>query len=162
MEMLGVIIVFGVFYWLWTAYNGSSANKSAPQRTATIQFKIYASRKEAMEDAHPLSAHGSFDQEVVGESHYQGMLSKIVASIPSGHDFVQATLEMEPNNPYDKNAVAVKIAGQLVGYLPKAAAKEYRKLAKAESIPAITVCPAIIRGSPDTSYGVWLGIPELA
>ena len=159
--VFGIIILLGSLFMLWMVFSKTDKPSAAP-RTATVQFKVYSSRKEAMADGHPLSSGGRFDQEVVGESNYQPMLTKIVASIPSGHDFVQATLEMEPNNPYDKNAVAVKIAGQLVGYLPKAAAKEYRKLAKTENIPASAVCPAIIRGSADTSYGVWLGLTELA
>lgn len=161
MELLGALIVFCAFYWLWTAYTASKPLPGGASRKVTVQFKAYSTRKEAMADGHPLSA-GGFDQEVVGESNYQSILVQLVAATPSGHNFVQATLEMETNNPYDKNAVAVKIAGQLVGYLPRDAAKEYRKLAKAENLPVSTVCPAIIRGSTDTAYGVWLGIPELA
>lgn len=154
MELIGFIVLIGILFFGWRWLMGSS-------RTMTIQFKVYASRAEAMKDGHPLSSGGRFDQEVVGESHYQSMIAKIVASMPAGHDFVQSTLEMESNNPHDRNAVAVKIAGQLVGYLPRAPAKEYRKLAKAEGIPVIAPCPAIIKGSDDTAYGIWLGLPEL-
>ena len=53
----------------------------------------------------------------------------IVASnhIPGAEDFVKtlqagvdATLVREPNNPFDRNAVAVWIDGQKVGHVPKA------------------------------------------
>ena len=152
MEVILVIIAAAIAWYLY---------KKLSPNTMTIQFKVYASRAEAMKDGHPLSSGGRFDQEVVGESHYQSIIAKIVASMPAGHNYVQSTLEMESNNPHDSNAVAVKIAGQLVGYLPKAAAKEYRKLAKSEGIPAIAHCPATIRGSADTAYGIWLGLPEL-
>ncbi len=36
-----------------------------------------------------------------------------------------AVLVPEPANPYDVNAIAVQIDGQVVGYLPRATAQEY-------------------------------------
>jgi len=150
MEVIFVIVFIAAIWYLYRASN----------RTFTVELKAYTTREEAMDDGHLLSENG-FDQEVVGESHYQSILVKIVDSLPDGYDFVQATLELEHDNPHDKNAVAVKIASRLVGHLPRAAAKEYRRLAKIKNIPEVAPCPAIIRGSADTNYGVWLGLPEL-
>jgi hypothetical protein len=36
-----------------------------------------------------------------------------------------AVLVPEPTNPYDANAIAVQIEGQIIGYLPRATAQEY-------------------------------------
>ncbi len=60
---------------------------------------------------------GQDDLEVVGELAYQAGLWRLcggtVGDMP------------EPTNPYDANAIAVQIDGQVVGYLPRAAAQEY-------------------------------------
>jgi hypothetical protein len=70
---------------------------------------------------------GGLEVGVVGESHYQDALTAIVGGkrpesvrIPT-----QATLLPEPDNPYDPNAVAVYIAGQKVGHLPRPAAQAF-------------------------------------
>jgi hypothetical protein len=59
--------------------------------------------------------------EVVGESNYQKALSEILGPhTRAGYDEeLGAVIELEPSNPYDSNAVAVKIRGYLVGYLPR-------------------------------------------
>lgn len=60
-------------------------------------------------------------QDAVGESFYQEAL----ISICDGHSDdgdnlpVLAVLQPEPDNPYDKNAVAVVVEGKQIGYLPK-------------------------------------------
>ena len=98
MEIIIIIVAIAVLVYLY---------KNLFAGTTTVQFKAYATRKEAMEDAHPLSSGNRFDQEVVGESFYQDILRKIVAALPAGHEYVQATLVMENDNPHDSNAVAV-------------------------------------------------------
>lgn len=61
-----------------------------------------------------LATSGS--QDVVGESNYQDALR-------SAHDQYGraqlAQLVREPRNKYDRNAVAVRLCGQTVGYLPR-------------------------------------------
>jgi rubrerythrin len=70
---------------------------------------------------------GQDDLEVVGELAYQAALWRLCSGAPGDrvrHDIV-AVLVPEPTNPYDANAIAVQIDGQLVGYLSRATAQEY-------------------------------------
>lgn len=58
--------------------------------------------------------------EVVGESHYQDALWRIVGADRGSrrvHQPAKATLVPEPDNPYDPNAIGVWVAGHQVGYL---------------------------------------------
>jgi hypothetical protein len=83
---------------------------------------------------------GGLEVGVVGESHYQDVLTAIVGGkrpesvrIPT-----QATLVPELDNPYDPNAVAVYIAGRKVGHLPRPAAQAFapvgRRLAEQQQV----------------------------
>lgn len=97
----------------------------------------------------------SYTQEVVGEASYIDNLRKIVGT--SGKEVrlegLTATLVHEPDNQHDSNAVAIKINGMVVGYLPRAAAKKH-----IATIKDTITCPAIIigGGKDRPNYGVWL------
>ena len=70
---------------------------------------------------------GQDDLEVVGELAYQDTLWRLCSGTLGDrvrHDIV-AVLVPEPTNPYDANAIAVQINGQVVGYLSRATAQEY-------------------------------------
>jgi hypothetical protein len=70
---------------------------------------------------------GQDDLEVVGELAYQAALWRLCGGTVGDkvrHDIV-AVLVPEPANPYDANAIAVQIDGQVVGYLSRATAQEY-------------------------------------
>ena len=70
---------------------------------------------------------GQDDLEVVGELAYQAVLWRLCGETVGDrvrYDIV-AVLVPEPANPYDANAIAVQIDGQVVGYLPRATAQEY-------------------------------------
>jgi hypothetical protein len=72
----------------------------------------------------PSTAH----MRVVGESHYQEVLSQIVSRCvpaPDGHPCFPVVLVPEPDNPYDSNAIAVISALGCVGYLPRDDARRY-------------------------------------
>jgi HIRAN domain len=99
---------------------------------------------------------GGLEVGVVGESHYQDALTAIVCgkrpeSVPIP---TQATLVLEPDNPYDPNAVAVYIAGRKVGHLPRPAAQAFapvgRRLADQQQVGA---CSASITGGWDRGDG---------
>jgi hypothetical protein len=66
--------------------------------------------------------------EVVGESHYQDALWRIVGGRCSERVRypIAAVLMPEPDNPYDRNAIQVMIGGELVGYLCRVDAAAYR------------------------------------
>lgn len=90
-----------------------------------------------------------FEQEVVGESHYQKTLREL-AGPPRGQPLYYhsiANLYLEHENPYDPYAVRVDIHGQTVGYLPKEDAIRYRKEMYYRDLGYITLCCAAqIRG----------------
>jgi hypothetical protein len=72
---------------------------------------------------------GAQDLEVVGESHYQKNLERLVG--PRRRDErvrsdIYALLVPEDGNPYDANAVAIWIEGLKVGHLSRADARRYR------------------------------------
>ncbi len=71
---------------------------------------------------------GSESLEVVGESHYQEALWRIVGGLrPEPVRFeTHAMLVPEPENDYDANAIAILVAGLKVGYLSREDAAIYR------------------------------------
>jgi|SRR5262245_8387228 len=70
---------------------------------------------------------GNETLEVVGESHYQDALWRIVGGVRTERvrSDVIAVLMPEPDNPYDVNAIKVLISGYLVGRLSRADAAAY-------------------------------------
>src|SRR5690348_3570504 len=70
---------------------------------------------------------GQDDLEVVGELAYQDALWRLSGGMLGDRIRRQivAVLVPKPTNPYDANAIAVQIDGQVVGYLPRATAQEY-------------------------------------
>lgn len=79
---------------------------------------------------------GAYACDVAGESHYQEALRLAVQTLERhGNTPLLALLTPESNNAHDSNAVSVRIAGQLVGHLPREVAPEYRKLLAREGIP---------------------------
>lgn len=70
---------------------------------------------------------GQDDLEVVGERAYQDVLWDLSGGTVGDRirRHIVAVLVPEPANPYDTNAIAVQIEGQVVGYLPRATAQEY-------------------------------------
>src|SRR5665811_2274272 len=70
---------------------------------------------------------GGDSLEVRGESYHQDELRFIVENI--GRE-VPAILVPEPQNPHDSNAVAVWVAGLLVGHLPRELAPTFQPAAQ--------------------------------
>jgi hypothetical protein len=73
---------------------------------------------------------GWTDLEVVGESHYQDNLWRLVGGRRQSDERVRvdvvAVLAAEPDNPYDANAIAVWVRGLKVGYLSREDAQRYQ------------------------------------
>ncbi|MGH3802583.1 MAG: HIRAN domain-containing protein, partial [Pseudonocardiaceae bacterium] len=71
---------------------------------------------------------GSHDLEVVGESHYQDALWRVVGGRTTDRvrAEVQAALVAESDNVYDPNAISVWIDGMRVGYLSREDSEVYR------------------------------------
>lgn len=99
---------------------------------------------------------GSFGINAVGESNYQEALEK-VAGGRKQHGVnrqVTAELELEDENPFDSNAVLVRIEGLKVGYLSRDNAKRFRQEAgkQLEGVRRI-LCRGRIRGGWDRGRG---------
>lgn len=96
--------------------------------------------------------------EASGESHRAKATRSFFQSIDrpgGGVTFTVATLELEPKNAYDKNAVKVVLAGQHIGYIPagisgKVAAR-CRRLGRNE----VATMPARVWGRPEDRGGHW-------
>lgn len=108
--------------------------------------------------------------DVVGESHYQGVLESVAGGKTSdGARYPEhmAILLPEPDNEYDANAVRVFLAkdgvgggaGGVVGYLSRDDAVSYRPVIdRVAEMGAITACHARLKGGWDRniSFGVTL------
>lgn len=99
---------------------------------------------------------GSFGVGAVGESNYQEALEKVSGG-RRNHGVsrqVTAELELEDDNPFDSNAVLVRIDGLKVGYLSRADARAFRQEAggRVEGARRI-LCRGRIRGGWDRGRG---------
>ena len=94
---------------------------------------------------------------VVGESQYQPALQQIAHR----GRICEATLMPEPENPFDRNAVVVKIQGEVVGYLPRSYARKYQR--RLVTLTEPHRCPAkLIGGTRDKpSFGVLIDQREV-
>jgi hypothetical protein len=94
----------------------------------------------------------------VGESQYQPALKRIART----GRLRWATLQPEPDNPFDVNAVAVLIRGEIVGYLTRTDARRYQRRLRA-LIEPLQVPAKLIGGTRDKpSFGVLLDCREVA
>ena len=77
-----------------------------------------------------LLCEGRFDLDVVGESHYQDSLWRLVGGRRRPEERVRidvyAVLTAETDNLYDANAVSVWVQDLKVGYLSRGDAERYR------------------------------------
>ncbi|MDO5769307.1 MAG: HIRAN domain-containing protein [Psychrobacter sp.] len=101
-----------------------------------------------------------FNTPIVGESNYQKALRKNFKdpnAFRKGESaFVDVDLVYEPNNPYDKNAVAVVSAYGTLGYLSKQDAIRYRHLCEGERDTLSVRCK--IYGGSKGLYGAWVDL----
>ena len=122
-------------------------------------------REEAKEEAYRKEEQamgflvGDDEVDVVGESHYQNALQRIVGDPPTGglrYDCA-VVLVRELENKYDENAVRVEIEGHTVGYLPSEEAEDFQPLLlQLESQTRTAKCHAEILGGSRGLLGVRL------
>jgi len=121
---------------------------------------------------------GGNSLDVVGESNYQGALEKVAGGKAERPTEVQAMacLVREPENPYDRNAVAVYMRGQQVGHLSRNDASQYAPILDDLSAKYMLTCCCVGRltggwrrqlpssgGEPvidEGDFGVVLGLAE--
>lgn len=108
-------------------------------------------------------SNGWCNQQVVGESHYLPALRRI---LPHGGRWreeleLSALLVPEPANRHDPNAVAVRVDGSTVGYLPKEVAARYQPmlldLARRELVARV---PCRVWGGTFDGYDDGLAVSE--
>jgi len=95
---------------------------------------------------------GGFNTEVVGEASYKQQLRSVFGS-GEGRKHFEASLDAEPGNPHDPNAIKVSINGGTVGYLPRPSAKRYGKKYGSRS----QTCGAVVVAR-EGGLGVWLDL----
>jgi hypothetical protein len=102
---------------------------------------------------------------VVGESHYQPAIREACGWQGPGSDTFfdcMAELVPEPTNPYDPNAIMVKIEGRQVGHLSRQDAAEYGDhISQAIRQQGTGMCRAVIAGRGDgetQNLGIFLHI----
>ena len=115
-----------------------------------------------------LPGRGTYEFDIVGESHYQKALETICGGRmeESASHKAEATLYLEDSNPHDNMAVRVDIGNETVGYLSRADARSYRKqLRRLGHEHLICKCDAMIVGGwrrsreDQGSFGVKLDLP---
>ncbi len=97
-----------------------------------------------------VSGDGNFVFEVVGESHYQAELERIVGGRTEDSTYHKciAILTPEPDNPFDPQAVCVNVNGCKVAYLSRDWAPKFN-VALASNGYAQAACSAVIVGGWD-------------
>ena len=105
-------------------WSSTPTDAERAQRQAASGWLFPADADVAMNDG-----PGTFQYEVVGESHYLDNLQQIISSAglkvdEPGEFYCQAFLFCEPGNQFNPNAVAVVIELKCVGYIPRADAQE--------------------------------------
>jgi hypothetical protein len=112
----------------------AAASAGSPVATGVTRFRaVYQQGRPAWMREGTLEAAllvGDEDLEVVGESHRQDSLWRVVGGRHRAEVHVRmdvyAMLLAEDGNPYDPNAVSVWIDGLMVGYLPRDQARRLR------------------------------------
>lgn len=130
-------------------------------------FKSGQTPPQGTRTAKALLLEGKENVPAVGESYYQPALRSACGA--RAQEAVQmectAALLLEPDNPYDGNAVMVQANGQQCGHLPREDALRYRQamLAAAEK-GFVVACRAVIAGrgsdGETTNLGIFLHLPE--
>jgi hypothetical protein len=103
---------------------------------------------------------------VVGEASYQDAIRRICGSVrwEDVRHPCRAALVPEATNKYDPNAVMVQVETQLVGYLSRGDALDYREpIRMLADQGAVAVCDARVAGrgpgSETSNLGVFLELP---
>lgn len=113
-----------------------------------------------------MEGDGSFGFDIVGEGSYQEALDSIAGGkTKNGHEIeLLATLTREPDNPHDRNAIAVIIAGRKVGYIARTEAEAIAEMIDRHGYSQFTADAMIVGGwtsrKSEGHYGVRLDLPN--
>jgi hypothetical protein len=90
----------------------------------------------------PVKSRIIYNYDIVGESHRRENLLEIINehnAISIGKLHVEAILDPEPSNSFDKHAVRVLIEGKHVGYIPKTDSERIGNLIKKSGLGSMRV-----------------------
>lgn len=126
----------------------------------------FLKRKPTVPASRDVRLRAGGEVAVVGESRYQDALDRICGGKQSQgvHHECIAALIPEPTNPFDADAVAVRIEGETVGYLSRSDAQAYKAvLRRVTASGATATCYAIVTGgwrrsNGEGHFGVTLGL----
>jgi hypothetical protein len=129
---------------------------------------ISATRKDRIENRRSIDLGDGvgFELGIVGESNYMAPLRAIAKrrTSPGAQVEFTATLQLEPENQFDANAVVVlDDAGQKIGYLSRGDAVDYGPALKALAAKGHrATCRAKLVGGTQgkKNFGVWLDIDD--
>lgn len=164
---IGILLIFfGSWYFLRSS---KPKPPNADQRPAAPSSTRPAARSRVAPTSgqhFKWPARGEFEFEVVGESHYQKAIARLAGDHSTDGADVECVAELRPedNNRYDPKAVAVKIQGNLVGYLARDDARSFRRRLGQKGLAAqVTTCDArivggMLRNGEKWHYGVRLDI----
>lgn len=151
MDIVGILVIVGIGYLVWKTL-----------RLLGRIFRFFSTYKVPLTGRIPPS--GRCDYHIVGESHYQKALKKVLRRYGRGEEKpLTAYIITEPDNPYDENACAVYIDGMKVGHLPRDDAAYYVRQMKKKGVPRVSrfqTCARLIGGeSGKPNIGVMLDLP---
>ena len=153
------LIFAALFLFFW-----SRANKKAQKKAAKIAGDKWAGFEEnklrladrqaeydRMLSALPeLDGDETYSQEVVGEQAYKETLDlygEFLQKFHDGEEQIWVLVELEPTNPYDKNAVRVEAGQATVGHIPRDQARQFGK--ELAALGGKARCSARFYWSPD-------------
>lgn len=171
LAFITLLIVFCIFlYFAFSERRSlSTVSRSQEQGTLSSMTESAAHKKLAALDSIMRSKHSDvtdtvLEYSIVGESKYQTELSDICGGYLKSKEThaEEATINIEPDNPFDKNAVVVKIKGKTVGYIPREDTGAFINLIHGSN--GGVSCPVEIRGGwkrrdgSQAAFGVFLQI----
>lgn len=165
---MGLLIAFAALYQAFRtpeiSHEPGESGKPLPDASPTPgTTSCYDTKQEIKAIPCDITGNGGYDFEVVGESHYQDEIRWCLPLSYRMRDKVRlytiATLYQDDDNEHDPNAVAVKIDGETVGYLPRDEAKHFRRWADKEGLDRKSTCRAVIVGGEGKDYSIWLDLP---
>ena len=163
----GVLLVFfGSWYYLRSIKPKTPDSERQPIALSSTRFAPKNSVAPTSGQCFKWPSRGEFEFEVVGESHYQMAIARLAGDHSTDGADVQCVAELWPedNNRHDSKAVAVKIHGNLVGYLSREDARSFRRRLGQKGLAGqVTTCDAsivggMLRNGDKWHYGVRLDI----
>lgn len=143
----------GLFDWIMGTSGGARENSDWGQRRAEPQ------------PLGKLDGDGDFEFDIIGESQYQANLVALAGPKTSSGREVEreATLNREPDNPHDGNAIRADIEGRTVGYIARSDAAAIAPVMDRQGVSAVRVDALIVGGwlteSDEGHFGVKLDLP---